>query len=247
MLDAIAEQKEPDIAEISFAIPFFAPDLAWLAPIRTKPKRTYDGYGKPFSPEGEHTPYLLRKQLNTKATAEKFQKALEAFGASSGLFRQVQIKQFGTDATSPFELHVVLGKRPLRINSVGYGVSQALPVVVELLSRRKGCWFAIQQPEVHLHPRAQAALGDVLFQLMVHEGKHFLIETHSDFTIDRFRKNYRDGKHERYSSQVLFFKRVNGGNRVIPLKISANGEYPQEQPKSFREFFLKEQMEILGL
>jgi predicted ATPase len=140
----------------------------------------------------------------------------------------------------------VLDGTPLNLINVGYGVSQSLPVFVEIVSRPKGSWFAIQQPEVHLHPRAQAALGDAIFDMAVTDVKRFLIETHSDFTIDRFRLNYRR-KTRKPSSQILFFERQNKQNTVTPLAISAKGELPVDQPDGYRKFFIKEQMDLLGL
>ncbi len=239
------------ISELRRSIYSFRYDLStnfiWLAPIRTKPKRTYDGYGRKYSPDGEHTPYILRKQLLSKGKAESFKSALENFGISSGLFKEVKINQLGKDASSPFEILIVLRNQPLRINSVGYGISQVLPLIVEILNQPKGSWFAIQQPEVHLHPKAQAALGDFILKMSETEFTNFLIETHSDFTIDRFRLNFGKSKPKKIEAQVLFFERVKGNNKVSVIPIKNNGEYSEEQPKSFREFFIKEQMDLLGL
>ncbi|MBM4323304.1 MAG: hypothetical protein FJ115_07080 [Deltaproteobacteria bacterium] len=220
-------------------------DLAVLAPIRTKPRRTYDAYAKPFSPDGEHTPYLLRKQLASKMRAKAFTSVLEKFGIESGLFKKVGIKEFGKEPSAPFEVTVTLEEQPLTVNTVGYGVSQALPVVVELISRSRGTSFSIQQPEVHLHPKAQAALGDLLFELASQENKNLFIETHSDYLVDRYRLNYRQQKGP--DSQVLFFERTEGRNKVHILPIAQNGEYPEIQPSSFRTFFLSEQRRILGI
>jgi hypothetical protein len=247
ILEALAEDKKLEVERLSFSIPFFTHDLAWLAPIRTKPKRTYDGYGKPFSPEGEHIPYLIRKQLKARSKAESFKQALETFGKESGLFKEVRIRKFGKEATSPFELHVVLTKEPLRINSVGYGVSQVLPVVVELLSRPRKKWFAVQQPEVHLHPKAQAALGSLIFHMALDESKSFLIETHSDFTIDRFRLHFGRRKEKDAEAQVLFFERTDTGNTLHSIPILPNGNYPEDQPHGFRGFFIKEEIDLLEL
>ncbi|MCX6641165.1 MAG: AAA family ATPase [bacterium] len=250
ILDLIAREKKPKLPklkQLSFKIPFLVPNLVWFAPIRTKPRRTYDRPIVPYSPEGEHTPYLLKKTISNPKTATNFTKALEKFGKESGLFKKVSVHEFSSEVNSPFELRVTLSDKPLRINSVGYGVSQGLPIIAELISREKNSWFAIQQPEVHLHPRAQAALGDLLYSLTVNENKNFIIETHSDFTIDRFRTNFRAGNHIAPDSQVLFFERSNGGNLVTSIPILSNGEYSQVQPKSFREFFLHEQFKILGL
>jgi hypothetical protein len=226
----------------------FNNEIIWLAPIRTKPKRTYDTYKIDYSPEGDHTPYLIRKIIDKEPQAKKFIKYIEKIGVSSGLFEGISVKNYGKGATSPFELDIILNNRELNICNVGYGVSQSLPVIVELFFRDKNTWFAIQQPEVHLHPKAQAALGDIFFHLAIEENKKFLIETHSDYTIDRFRMNYRNkDKSKIPTSQILFFERNQKGNSVYQIKIDENGELPLDQPEKYREFFLKEEMNILGL
>jgi hypothetical protein len=224
----------------------FAPDLAWVAPIRTKPKPTY---GEPigFSPEGEHTPYLIRRMLRSKSDAKKFHRFMTRFGKASGLFQDVTIKHFGREPGNPFEVDILLDDKALKLTTVGYGVSQSLPVLVEILARKKKTWFAIQQPEVHLHPRAQAALGDMIFEMSVRDRKCFLIETHSDFMIDRFRINLRKGLGSRLDSQVLFFERRNHCNVVTPISIGENGELSAKQPASYREFFIREQMNLLEI
>ncbi len=238
--------------EILFDAPVdvaFASDLAWIAPIRTKPKAYYGDLPLDFDPEGEHTPYLIRKILRSKSDAKEFHAFMAKVGLASGLFQDVQIRNFPKrGATGPFEIDIVLDNEALKLTTVGYGVSQALPVLVEILARTKDSWLAIQQPEVHLHPRAQAALGDVIFEAAITEGKHFLIETHSDFAIDRFRMNYKRRKGKTVpDSQILFFERKEKRNVVTPLKIDESGELPSDQPDSYREFFIKEEMKILGL
>lgn len=229
-------------------------DAVWLAPIRTRPQRTYDTYRLDFSPEGEHTPYLIKKLLATRTIeqrrqAAKFQQFIERFGKDSGLFRSISIKDYDRrTTTSPFELDIILAEEALSVDNVGYGISQALPVIVELFWRPKDSWFTIQQPEIHLHPRAQTALGDVIFELAIFENKKFVIETHSDFTIDGFRLHYKStsAKH-RPDAQIVFFERKEGYNQLYEIPILEDGEISAEQPKAYRDFFLKKQMELLGL
>lgn len=223
-------------------------EMAWLAPIRTKPQRTYDKYDVGFSPEGEHTPYLIKKLLTGEKSAERFKQFVQKFGQASGLFESVFVKKFGHSITAPFELDIVLNRNALRIHNVGYGVSQSLPIIVELFAREKETWFAIQQPEIHLHPRAQIALGEVLFELAVTENKKFIVETHVDFIIDGFRLNYRKKDITRKpDAQVVFFESTPGGNVLHPINVLENGELSDKQPPGYREFFIKEQMRILNL
>lgn len=239
-------------SEFSFFVPQFGPQVVWIAPIRTAPRKTYDEPHTAFSPEGQHTPYVIRRMLDSEKEAEKFKAFISRVGKSSGLFENIEIKYFGSksDLTSPFEVDAYLDDKALSVGWLGYGVSQSLPILVELLDRPEGSWFAIQQPEVHLHPRAQASLGDVFFEMAESDHKKFLIETHSDFAIDRFRLNYRRKRSKKESaaptSQILFFERHTGVNVVTPIPIDSYGDISSDQPAGYRDFFVKEQVHLLG-
>lgn len=229
-----------------FPTPAFGGEAAWIAPIRTKPQRTYDEVRLSFSPDGTHVPYVLKKMLTRNKKSKTFTEFLQRFGRESGLFKEVKIHSFGRTKTSPFEIEIILDVKPLNISNVGYGVSQVLPVVVEALVRPRDALFAVQQPEVHLHPRAQAAIGEMLFVLASEERKKFIVETHSDFTIDRFRMSMRRSK-TKVDSQVLFFQRADGRNIVTRIAIEKNGMLADSQPAAYREFFLNESMNVIGV
>jgi hypothetical protein len=226
---------------------FVPPNLTWFGPIRTEPKRTYDELLLDFSSEGRHTPYLIRRMLNSKTQAAKLKAFIERVGKASGLFQDVRIQNFGRGANPRFELDIVIDGQVLNILNVGYGVSQSLPIIVEFLARPKGTFFAVQEPEIHLHPRAQAALGDVLFEMAATDRKRFLVETHSDFAIDRFRMNYKKDRATKPDSQILFFERRDNHNVITPLPISERGDLPVDQPDSYRQFFIHEQMHLIGI
>ena len=250
ILEDTVIHKKPKLAgRLTFRFTIFGRvGIAWMAPIRTKPKRTYDAYKVDFSPEGDHTPYIIRKILDQTSESKEFSNFISRIGKESGLFEKVTVKKYGKLPTAPFELQIILGKKELSVCCVGYGVSQSLPVIVELFMRSSGQWFAIQQPEVHLHPKAQAALGDLFFKSAVSDNKKFLIETHSDYTIDRFRMNYRKkNKKVLPKSQIIFFERDRDVNKAYRIQIEEKGELPVDQPAGYRKFFIKEEMKILDL
>jgi hypothetical protein len=226
-------------------VPFpFGGEVVSLAPIRTKTRRTYDAPQTEFSPEGEHTPYLIKKRLASASQAESFRKFLERAGRESGLFQSIRVKSYGTNQLAPFELQVVLGRTALGLDNVGYGVSQALPVIVEMFTRPRRTLMNIQQPEVHLHPKAQATFGDLVAELAREEEKRFLIETHSDFAIDRYRLNIR--RNGGVPSQLLFFSRGENGNTAAAIEIQDDGSLPEDQPKEYRDFFFNESLALLS-
>lgn len=90
------------------------------------------------------------------------------------------------------ELQLVAAKTglPVRPADVGVGISQILPVVVAALDGDRPGLTAIEQPELHLHPKIQVELGD-LFAQQVDKGGAFLIETHSEHLLLRFMKRMR--------------------------------------------------------
>lgn len=64
------------------------------------------------------------------------------------------------------------------IADVGFGVSQTLPVLVALLAAKPGQLVYIEQPEIHLHPRAQRAFAKILAEA-AKRGVIVIVETHS--------------------------------------------------------------------
>jgi predicted ATPase len=70
----------------------------------------------------------------------------------------------------------------VNITDVGFGISQVLPVLVSLLVAKKGQMIYIEQPEVHLHPRAQYHLANC-FAETANRGVHIIIETHSPMLL----------------------------------------------------------------
>lgn len=238
--------KENKMHELHFEI--IQPEhVRSIAPIRSRPFKIYDGAPIGHSPSGEHIPNKLRDEHEKRS---EFSEELKKFGQNSGLFDQLKVHSYENSARAPFELLVKVNNSYRNICDVGYGVSQSLPVAVELLMDRQGGAFLMQQPEVHLHPRAQAALGDLVFSVATQKKSSFFIETHSDYLIDRFRvalKKTSAPKNKRPKAQVLFFEHEDESNKVHSLEISFDGRYPESQPDSFRKFFINESFSLLEI
>jgi hypothetical protein len=213
------------------------------APVRTKPARTYDNIEATPSPEGSHIPYLLARLKAFKSNDwHQLRENLTEFGVAAGLFHDIDVKKFGASAGSPFQIAVNISGPSSNLVDVGYGVSQALPVVVETLQAPRGSLFLLQQPEVHLHPRAQAALGTYLATVSKQRRHTILIETHSDYMIDRIRMDIRDKKGIAPEDVcILFFQRnvLDVGVRQINFDERGN---VLNVPSGYRQFFLEEQL-----
>jgi hypothetical protein len=218
-----------------------------FAPIRTRPQRTYEPLDAVAGPEGQHVPLVLaRASASDPAGWQRLQQAIDQFGSASGLFRSVGVRRLGDKESDPFQLTVKVAGRAFNLVDVGYGVSQALPMIVDCVREPEGGTFLLQQPEVHLHPRAQAELGSFLAVLAKEQRKRFVIETHSDYLVDRIRMDIRDRKFLKPDDvAILYFERDNGEVRIRPLEIDENGNLVNV-PAGYRQFFLEEEKRSIG-
>lgn len=219
----------------------FQSSVVSLAPVRTKPRRTYDELTREFRPEGDHIPAVLARMWDDETATHKkaFYDALLAFGKDSGLFNDFGVKKLGKKSGSPFQIMVKTGGPPRNLQDVGYGVSQVLPVFGDSVLTPKGSRLLLQQPEVHLHPRAQAALGTLFARLAASKQKEFVIETHSDYLLDRVRLEVARGTIPPESVQILFFEKKKIETKVHRLNLDQQGNL-SNVPSSYRNFFLTE-------
>ena len=227
------------------------------APVRSKPRRTYDPSRTTRDPEGDYVPmYLANMYFQNKRKWKALKGALERFGQVAGLFNEISFKPLGSKESGPFQVQVRkfshmggrLKKGPQRnLIDVGYGVNQVLPVITELLRPDAPSMVLLQQPEVHLHPSAQAALGSLFCQVATPD-QQLIVETHSDHLLDRVRMDVRDRKISLKPEDVsiLFFERGDLDVRIHSLRVDQEGNI-LNAPESYRGFFLQETQRSLGL
>lgn len=217
---------------------------SWIAPIRAKAKSIYSSVDRKFSEDGMHIPIVLKGNKDNML----LQKKLVAFGKKSNLFDHIDIDTFGSaQHNAPFAIKVDYDRVKTGICDVGQGVNQLLPVLVECYMRSKFI-ISIQQPEVHLHPKAQAAFGEVIYETSRAPYENvYLIETHSDYTIDRYRYQINQKGERKKKTKLLFFVRTKTGNVIKPIEIDDKGGYPDKMPKEYGKFFVDEELKKLIL
>ena len=103
-----------------------------------------------------------------------------------GLTRHIRAKKIG-DTRIELQVGRLFHHRNneidmVNIADVGLGVSQVLPVLVALIVARPSQLVYLEQPELHLHPRAQVALAQVLADA-AKRGVRVVAETHSSLLL----------------------------------------------------------------
>jgi len=214
------------------------PGAVFLGPLRAMPEkyyksvRRYDASGSHFATMWIDIPEEVRGAVN---------RDVEKFGEESGLFDKIIVKQIDEDIHDPpVFIYVERNGHKFTLDQVGIGVSQVVPVLVQAAvfrATRQKTQILLQQPELHLHPRAQAALGSYIAKCAT-DGVNFVIETHSDFLIDRFRSHMRDDKVLPQAS-IVFCEGTANGNRAYEMIIEKDGSITKMH-SGYRAFFKKE-------
>lgn len=217
-----------------------------IAPVRSKPRRTYDQTRDQYDPSGDHVPYVLARLVFSRSPqSSKLLNALTEFGRESGLFTRIEPKRLGRSPGSPFKINVTVAGRPASLPDVGYGVSQALPILVESILQSKPARMLLQQPEVHLHPKAQAALGSFFARIVAETQTEFVIESHSDHLLDRIRQEVARGVIPHDAVKILFFHKPRSETQVFELSLDTSGNVLKAPPE-YRAFFLQEELKLLN-
>ena len=244
------KKKGQAIEAISFMF-----SLASMPPVRSSPERNYSPSAMTDDPAGSDMPMqLLRMETTRKDEWESLTAKLAEFGKESGLFKAVRIKKFGKSG-GPFQLQFKVRSHSSSILDVGYGVSQILPILVRILHEPRAMphfmkaqrrYFLIQQPEVHLHPRAQAEFSSLLAGLAGQGKRGFIVETHSDNIIDRARIEIRRKTIKPEDVSLIYLQAAKGGVKVHNIKFDEMANM-LDVPAGYRKFFAREGDRLMGV
>ena len=162
-------------------------------------------------------------------------------GTTLGLWEDIKVNI--SDSSAGAEVAVTLVDGSYNLTDVGYGVHSLLPLVHAISVADTPSIFLLQQPEIHVHPVAQAKLAQYMA-----EGPHdFIIETHSDHLVDRFRLCVMEQILRPEELLILYFEKDKGGSetQIHNILVDSQGNIV-DPPDSYREFFLTETKRLLG-
>src|SRR6266568_2085288 len=109
------------------------------------------------------------------------------------------------------------------ITDVGVGVSQVLPVVVQCFYAAPGSTVIFEQPEIHLHPRVQAALADLLVEAATAGGVQFIVESHSEHFLRRLQRRVAEEVISEEQVALYVCDVADGKSRLEALKVDTYG------------------------
>lgn len=119
----------------------------------------------------------------------------------------------------------------VNIADVGIGVSQVLPILVALIAAQEGQIVYVEQPELHLHPKAQVVMAELLAEA-ANRGVRVIVETHSSLLLLTVQTLIAKGEIKNTDVALHWFARDAKGattvNYVQPDEDGAYGEWPED-------------------
>lgn len=204
--------------------------LIHLPGLRGNPRRTYpkSSWGPlfPGSFENYVASLISHWQANDHERLEKLGSALADMGLTWKV-KSEPIDDTQVELRVGRLLHSKQGgaKDLVSIADVGFGVSQSLPVVVALLAADEGQVVYLEQPEIHLHPKAQRRLAHILKDA-VERGVIAIVETHSSLLLKEIQLLVASGKLDKKLVKLHWFQRKEDGQTIITTAdLDNNGAY----------------------
>ncbi|MGH9958738.1 MAG: AAA family ATPase, partial [Pyrinomonadaceae bacterium] len=250
----------------SYLDQFFSTSVRYLGPLRDEPKSLY-----PLAPtadpsdvgiKGEHTAAVLdlhkstqvrylptlafaEAEIKGRPTTRSLEAAVTDWLHYLGVAEGVQTRdrgKFGHELT----VSVDGDSGSHDLTHVGVGVSQVLPILVASLLADLDTTLIFEQPELHLHPKVQTLLAD-FFLSMTALGKQCIVETHSEYLINRVRFRTAaavEGNPWLARQKMYFVERPSEGSTFREVEINEFGAVV-EWPEGFFDQSQKEAEDIL--
>jgi len=217
--------------------------------LRGNPTRTYKttAFGSMFP--GTFENYVASIIHHWQASRDKRLFDLEEVLALLGLTWKLEAKQVDN-----IQVELRIGRRlrhiadktenMVNIADVGFGVSQVLPVLVALLVASPKQLVYLEQPEIHLHPRAQAALAQVLIDA-ANRGVYVVAETHSSLLLTAIQTRVARGEMAPDQVMLHWFQRGEDGvTQVTSAELDETGAFG-EWPEDFADVELEVESRFL--
>lgn len=245
------------LQDLQATIETFLRGINYLGPVRPEPQRVYilDHLAQDrWQRQGWKVLFDFLMETIDQPQLKQVDSWLEHLGLGHKIEDLKKAQAWGVTASQVKIRETEEESLIVNLRDVGFGASQVLPVIVQSILASPGSLIVIEQPELHLHPQAQAALADLFIDYMKITGAHFILETHSEHLMLRFRRRIAEttcdflqptaGDYprnqgyflERQSFGLLFVERKGGRSSVEFIEVDHQGQLLNPS-NEFHNFF----------
>jgi len=208
-------------------------NIRYIGPMRNPPARTYLFSGERRSHIGmfgENAISILSMNANTPKGI-KLAQSVNTWLTKAGIATDFQVTPL-TDRHYEVKVQHPTTKEYQNLADVGYGNSHVIPVLIGGYNLKAGAMYLVEQPEIHLHPRAQAELGDFFLELYQNKVAT-MIETHSEHLVLRLQQHVAN--HLIPPDDIQFYYVYAKGEQKVAqaMHLDKQGRFIEEWPEGF--------------
>lgn len=236
-------QNAAFLADLEAAYESAMDRVFYLGPLRDYPKRDYLwARSRPtdVGQKGEKaidailaaTEAAETRNLKPKARLMPFQKIIAHWLREMGLIENFTVEEI-REGSNRWQAKVTTrrGGAEVLLTDVGFGVSQVLPVITLLYYVPEGSTVILEQPEIHLHPLAQAHLADVIISAAQRRRVQVIVESHSEHLLLRLQRRIAEEVVRKDDVALYFCDAPEGVSRLSALELDLLGRitnWPQQ-------------------
>lgn len=211
--------------------------INYISSFRLYPERTYYETSKSNLKVGKFGENYEDQIILWETTKHPNYKKLGDILKDLGLLEEIKSKRM---SGGRYEILVRNKKNGIwsTITDVGFGISQFLPIIVADLQLGQNSTLYIAQPEIHLHPKVQAQLADYLVNRIRDDKKQYIIETHSEYLINRIRLAICEEKIAENLVSTVYIENNGNTAKDYKIKLLKNGEIKNAPPSFFDTYMI---------
>ena len=231
--------------DLQFGLELFLRDLYYLGPLRAYPNRIYarsSGQPSDVGQAGESVVDAILSSIEQGQVIDwdlsdlTLDKYIAGCLKDLGLVHDFRVEAL-TEGRRLFQVKVRKSPNSAEVllTDIGLGVSQILPVLVLCFYVPRGSvpTVILEQPDIHLHPLAQAGLADVFIDAWRQRNVQILFESHSEHLLLRLQRRIAEGEIEKDDVSLFFCSTDdNGVSCLSQLEIDQSGSI-SNWPKDF--------------
>ncbi|MBK8079888.1 MAG: DUF3696 domain-containing protein [Saprospiraceae bacterium] len=218
--------------------------MVYIGPLREYPRREYKWTGSGHSHFGKRGENTIDAMITSFKQNEKYHSKF--FDVDSSLAELVckWLIEFGM--ADDFQIQRISEEKQLYqvsiktkgaknwvdICDVGFGVSQLLPIIALGYYVPEGTIIIVEQPEIHLHPKVQSGLGDLIIDVALSRKVQFIIESHSEHFLTRIQRRIAENYIDDKDVKINFCKLEDGESKLEELRLNDYGEI-ENWPENF--------------
>ena len=215
----------------------------YLGPARVQPKRSYHWNDKDPGDVGLWgdkvidallCAHMRRIKISKKGKEATIEDRVSEWLREMDLAHSFSLNPVGALKDDNYEVRIQKSATSpaVTLADIGYGLADVLPMLVLCYYTPEGSTLILEQPGIHLHPKVQADLADLLIEVIAERNLQILIESHSEHLLTRLQRRIAEKNISHEDTALYFCRNKDGTSTIEPLDVNKFGEI-KNWPENF--------------